>query len=1313
MKADNEGLHQTLDRLLRKRFHGAVNIRGIRYQILFSIFRAFDLYQEDGGPTTLRLEGIEDVDLIGLRLGDEYVQVKSSDAPWNWSRLKKPIQGFVQAYRADHGCRLALAVNFPLRGDIAKLAQSESLSHKERERVRRKFRGLCSQGGASRSEADGMLNSLSIVSLPEEEICTRLPATVADAFGLGSEAVNTYILALVGVFLEWAQDRREISRLDLDNVRIEIGEALSRETEFQAHGRGIIDRISWEQDAKELDFFEGKGTSPGHIAAGVDVRRATWLNMIDRAVNSLKVCVIRSSSGQGKSALLYRYAYESWEPQNTFILRFAESPEHVELARNHFKFRSRLGMPLLLLIDHAGWKTRLWPSVAQACSAFGVRVLVTVRNEDWFRFARESLVNYEIIEPKLDLEEATHIFRAFQSQGRIHPSLDSPEWAYEKVGEPRLLMEYVYLLTHGHMLEDRLRDQLKQFSEQGEDPAKVEILRRTALSDALGAPVLAEKLLRDVSLRDDPQQVLQSLEGEYIRLEAGIITGLHWVRSDHLVDLLHEKYPNAETTALATLQSILPDDIPTFVSNAMVRRGLDTEIFRKGLIEQAVGANADTILAFLDGVFQAGERQFFGANQDLFDEAYELLGQAGPFLLSSDFMPVVKLDILDRMADIMGDRGENFRKLKKIASRACSAPRGLELCRDFLMGISPETSPEMLQENPGASGRLLDWCALCKVAVPAWREARERFPARLTLFDLSPQEFCQFAQGMYRHDEPAYQEWFSQNRDDILGYLKFHMDCIDLHVRNAVLSIRFLPDAASNSNLNEQAVSRLRRLRAAIPFCDRYQSQGIWIMPFGLRPSIDETRKDMPRENLPLESDIEKNMVWRNAVNSRYLPDSYYRYEEAWHRIRQDALAFVNGLSQGLQRILAGKRFSFESVFKEGELLARLDQALRRIADPPPQAPTSLRKVLMEAPKQWSSSLHNFLIQFAQYLQDTSNQEIVRLMVHNFLDTLRRVPEVRVAFAELVENAPDYFSSDELSSKELKAYTTLADLLEVWLVEPVSRPHRNILKYVRERRKRKRQDVLRRLRCVLSHLEREGIGFILPSDVHLQYPLRYLPLAFSVEDPCYPESALLTVIGALADVKELADFFCLVPMHAGARFVEGGYCISSSQISELKNGHVRQWESLVPRELPGDVLSRLPPLPFRPSPRQECRSLVLALLGGLRSLIDLRNEIKTLKTSRNRFEIELYQSYLAKLRDWEQELGDQASIAMDRLTTEFSQFEDSADYEVLRAFLDAVKQAVRRETLNDFLATGRFDSAALEGGLERLLNLSSEKDHEP
>src|SRR5437588_3654411 len=119
MEDRREAIKQQLDTIFKARYHAAVNIRRIRYQLLYSVLRAFDLYREENVAAAIRPEGIEDVDLVGFHLGDEYVQAKTADDPWVWSQLKKPLEGFLEEYRISPHSHFVLAVNFPLLKAIA------------------------------------------------------------------------------------------------------------------------------------------------------------------------------------------------------------------------------------------------------------------------------------------------------------------------------------------------------------------------------------------------------------------------------------------------------------------------------------------------------------------------------------------------------------------------------------------------------------------------------------------------------------------------------------------------------------------------------------------------------------------------------------------------------------------------------------------------------------------------------------------------------------------------------------------------------------------------------------------------------------------------------------------------------------------------------------------------------------------------------------------------------------------------------------------------------------------------------------------
>ena len=96
----------------------------------------------------------------------------------------------------------------------------------------------------------------------------------------------------------------------------------------------------------------------------------------------------------------------------------------------------------------------------------------------------------------------------------------------------------------------------------------------------------------------------------------------------------------------------------------------------------------------------------------------------------SKFAPVIKVDILTKMIEIFGEKGDNFKLLKDIASRVVESDRGVDLVRDFLNDIIQDISSKKLQTTPDDIGRLFDWCSLCGIHVSTWTKISERLHLR-------------------------------------------------------------------------------------------------------------------------------------------------------------------------------------------------------------------------------------------------------------------------------------------------------------------------------------------------------------------------------------------------------------------------------------------------------------------------------------------------------------------------------------------------------------------------------------------------------
>jgi hypothetical protein len=476
-----------------------------------------------------------------------------------------------------------------------------------------------------------------------------------------------------------------------------------------------------------------------------------------------------------------------------------------------------------------------------------------------------SLFHYEVVEPYLDLSEARQLFRQLQRNGRLHADVRSAETSYERLREPKLLLEYVYLLTHGEMLSERLRHQVARFAELGEDPAKVELLRRVSVAQRLGVELRVENMLRGLHLRDDAQHVVQSLAREYATVESGRLVGLHWVRSAHLASLLHEGFPNLAVTALSVLDAADPQDVSVVVANALDDGSAERDQFWRGLLERSRRREPAPVLPLLDGIFEAGELAFFRANKAHFDAAVALVGPtAGPFLLCADLMPVVQADILQRMAELFPDaRGDNFGRLREITARVAQPERGRDGCRRFLQEYAREVPTDALCADESALGRLLDWCAWCGVRLLAWNDVRRVILDLPRVLALPRAALADLLQGVARYDTDAYRAWFELHKGVLTEALRLAVDAVELTFDGNDALVEFVPNSDRRTSWNQQAMDRLTYLRRVVPFLSHYRSRGIWLMPMGLRLSVDDTVKHLPAENLLIPSDIEKNVVFR------------------------------------------------------------------------------------------------------------------------------------------------------------------------------------------------------------------------------------------------------------------------------------------------------------------------------------------------------------------------------------------------------------------------------------------------------------------
>ena len=113
------------------------------------------------------------------------------------------------------------------------------------------------------------------------------------------------------------------------------------------------------------------------------------------------------------------------------------------------------------------------------------------------------------------------------------------------------------------MIEERISAQMKEIGDSAAGGIKFEMLRKVCFADICGVQLPTRKLLKILSPKTecDIGELLKSIQDEFlvhVSQNGDYVEGLHPVRSQHIVNRLHEYYPLVETaldiTRIANIQ---------------------------------------------------------------------------------------------------------------------------------------------------------------------------------------------------------------------------------------------------------------------------------------------------------------------------------------------------------------------------------------------------------------------------------------------------------------------------------------------------------------------------------------------------------------------------------------------------------------------------------------------------------------------------------------------------------------------------------------------------------------------------------------
>lgn len=1015
----------TVQELQVSRDGGQIALIGFTYQFLYSCYLILSEMDEN---TVFYLEGIEDIDKINHIDADNcntHIQLKYSTQKQDASFLKDVLKNYLEAYLIDKNRKFKLVYDFEVaKGNLSKLIKNtlDATSNAYWVKIIGEIKEENPFWNWNDFSYDTFISKLSFEKKEKNTLSQEIERLLINNYDIVTDNIAIFANGLKICCLEKMEHRKSINKNELNTLILSIKDDISKGTHNPAHS--WIKRVGFESGDNvrtDYSYYEGKKPSYQDIAQQLPVRRTVLEKEVVESVKENRVTVIKASSGQGKTTLALQVAYDLQKEYTIYQLLWCNDPKELSHIISYFSTRVKMGEKPLIVIDNLDSQLSEWNKLAQLLQdeiAYHYRLLITTREDDWYNYSGDlsNVKSLQVIKLFLSEDEAQAIFQVLNQTGKLHPSITDWRKCFVSVEKKKLLIEYIYLLTHGEMLSQRISNQIAQISNTDYGRIKCEILRKVCFADICGIKLSANKLIRSLIevTSQDYGELLKSIENEFlIRIDGSskYIEGLHPVRSQHIVDKLHE-FVDLEETALqivniadSTYYSKLFSCFPKIIN--------DKEKFYLHLVETLWDENNLTpYVDALRGIFSGSVMQYYLANQYIYDNANE---HGGLFVLDMELNPFTKFEEIDTSLNTLDDMRKIMPENKNI---------------EYLCGLRNNTPKMELAET--------DIYFLCKALYKHFKN-EEAFNITSDiasyasiiywLINIDPSfnvsnnislellwKNCNnytvdtLSSIMYTcfcGNKEIYMEYVDENLNYILTYLRDKTESLQIYVEREKneIHVNYILFGSEINKGNDESVSRLKTICKMLPIFDTYCSDAI-------RPVIDalsgyeipnDAHKTMPISNIVIMFHQEFTSLWSKTILSNYECDSIYEWLEHWLFIRTSIVNLANKTIMCMHKILEQKPL--------GKLANEIDglredinkNLIRELKYPYEDRPFDEKADLPEGFTKikgaFFGSIQNFYNQIVGFL--SRDKEKSRLALVNLRETLSSLEKMQEYFNEI------------------------------------------------------------------------------------------------------------------------------------------------------------------------------------------------------------------------------------------------------------------------------------------------------------------------
>jgi DNA polymerase III delta prime subunit len=902
--------------------------RGYRLQALYTLSRLLE--SNDSANLIFQPEGEEDLAIFDTNNNLlEVIQVKAYDENLSLSSLKpkKPDSFFYRVNKLlESNIGSSLKISIVSFGAIGQeMLQACQVNGRERKRVAQK---LSEYGFLSEVDADKLLAQIQLISVEETTLTEKVYESLRDSL-TGVEPECAFDMLNFWLYV-CAENKCKLTQGNVIEKVNTVGRFLA---ERAAHHKEWFTSIVPIEDSNieakvkvELsnEFYRGISARYEHILADVDVLRYHKMQEVFQKFQDNKVVIVHGASGQGKTTLAYRYLHEFFPDQWRFKVQLIDSREHaLSIATALAGQADALGIPIVVYLDvspnDSGW-TEL---VRQLSTHKTIHVLVTVREED---FRRASISGAELqfseVDLTFNLTEAQEIYQSLTNK-RVPAEFLSFEEAWNKFGGEGPLMEFVYLVTQGNSLRERLSQQVRRLEDEVREgklaSPEIELLRVVSVASAFEARLKVKPLVKHLGLAV-PRRTFELFEKEYLikRSDDGsLIQGLHPIRSAILADILTDPtFSQWSESASGCLPFIFERDVESFLLHAFSRH--------RGEIEPLLHSLASyqpeqwtAIAGVTRALIWLGILEYTETNKQLIEEIFEDAG--------SGFWVVLDSDISDATPgwgnSFLRDLGhmlplEGRRRIEAFKARQTDKKQVFLRVKTWLSSRTQKPTEPLSDTDWSGMAETTFWIGHLEVAWPLtdWLSEAELDKAVGTL----PIEIlADLTVGLSYGYKEGFNSWLGKNRSKLISRFRRDTQTVALEDDGQKLTAHFIIDfqqsngsqpegtqeaQAAKNRLHEEAAQRYGLLRKLLPDRELYACQGYGHRLWSDDLPFDDTQKTgIPKSALPLLWLTAVNSTFRGIAEQSFRPKTWQEYSHLIFQLRMTVLQAIQQLENALE----------------------------------------------------------------------------------------------------------------------------------------------------------------------------------------------------------------------------------------------------------------------------------------------------------------------------------------------------------------------------------------------------------------------------